>query len=80
MKEANSEYEVIIGILDNFPSHKSEVVREKAKELGIYLIYLPPYPPDLNPIEFIWKSVKRVISLKLIKRIDELKAVIKKEL
>jgi transposase len=77
VKKANSEYKAIVGILDNFPSHKSEVVKEKAKELGIYLVYLPPYSPDLNPIEFIWKSIKRVISLKLIKHVDELKAVIK---
>jgi transposase len=78
VKEVNSEYNAIVGILDNFSSHKSNTVRKRAKELGIYLLYLPPYSPDLNPIEFIWKSVKRVISLKLINHIDELKAVIKR--
>jgi transposase len=36
---------------------------DKAKELGLYLVYLPPYSPDLNPIEFIWKSIKRVLSI-----------------
>ena len=77
VKRANSGYKAIIGILDNFPPHRSEIIKERAKELGIYLVYLPPYSPDLNPIEFIWKSIKRVISLKLIKHIDELKAVIK---
>ncbi|MFQ6063540.1 MAG: transposase [Methanosarcinales archaeon] len=35
---------------------------KKAKELGIYLIFLPPYSPDLNPIEYIWKSIKRMLS------------------
>jgi putative transposase len=35
-------------------------VKERAKELGVHIVYLPPYSPDLNPIEFIWKSVKRV--------------------
>jgi len=77
-REANSKYKAIVGILDNFPSHKSEIVKKKAKELGIYLVYLPPYSPDLNPIEFIWKSIKRVISLRLIKQIDELKVVVKR--
>ena len=45
-------------IIDNFSSHKSGLVRQTAKELGIYLVYLPPYSPNLNPIEFIWKSIK----------------------
>ncbi|MCW7076570.1 MAG: transposase, partial [Candidatus Syntrophoarchaeum sp.] len=31
-------------------------------QLGIYLVYLPPYSPDLNPIEFVWKSIKRRFS------------------
>lgn len=52
----------IIMILDNFKTHKAFIVKEKAEELNIRLIYLPPYSPDLNPIEFIWKSVKRVVS------------------
>ena len=33
-----------------------------ALDLGILLVFLPPYSPDLNPIEFIWKSVKRALS------------------
>jgi putative transposase len=48
-------------MIDNFSSHKSGLVRQKAKELGIYLVYLPPYSPDLNPIESIWKSIKRAL-------------------
>ncbi len=50
-------------ILDNLPVHKSNKVKLKAFELNIQLIYLPPYSPDLNPIEFIWKSIKRIISI-----------------
>ncbi len=38
-------------VLDNFPTHKAKKVREKASELNIEFIYLPPYSPDLNPIE-----------------------------
>jgi transposase len=37
-------------------------VREEARSLGIRLLYLPLYSPDLNPIEFIWKSIKRIAS------------------
>ncbi len=52
-------------------------MKEIAKELGIYLVYLPPYSPDLNPIEFIWKSLKRVLSLVFVKAEDELKDIIR---
>jgi putative transposase len=50
-------------ILDNFRSHWANKTREKARELNISLVFLPPYSPDLNPIEFIWKSIKKHISL-----------------
>ena len=50
-------------VLDNFRSHHSKLVAETAELLDIQLIFLPPYSPDLNPIEFIWKSVKRIVSI-----------------
>jgi transposase len=42
----------------------------------IELVYLPPYSPDLNPIEFIWKSVKRVISCNFVKDLDHMRNLI----
>lgn len=77
IKVENKEYKAIVVVLDNFSSHKSKMIRDKAEKLGIYFVYLPPYSPNLNPIEFLWKSIKRVISLKLIKNINELKSTIK---
>ena len=35
--------------------------------LDIELIFLPPYSPQLNPIELIWKSIKRVVSRAFVK-------------
>ena len=46
-------------ILDNAMIHKSALVREAAEKLNIKLVFLPPYSPDLNPIEFGWKDMKR---------------------
>jgi transposase len=42
-------------IWDNAKYHKDDVVSAFAKELGIKLHYLPPYSPNLNPIERLWK-------------------------
>jgi len=38
IREENALYKAIIVVIDNFPSHRSRLVREKAKELGIYLV------------------------------------------
>ncbi len=59
-------------ILDNLPVHKSKKVKLKDLDLNIQLIYLPPYSPDLNPIEFIWKSIKRIISVTPIESTSDL--------
>ena len=45
-------------ILDNAPYNKSYLVRDLAKELGIKILYLPAYSPNLNPIERLWKFMK----------------------
>lgn len=62
IRKANESYEYIIVILDNFKTHHASEVEKIAFDLGILLVFLPPYSPDLNPIEFIWKSIKRVLS------------------
>lgn len=77
IKNANKEYEAIVIVIDNFASHKSGIVRDTAKELGIYLVYLPPYSPDINPIEYIWKSIKSVLSLKFVRTEEDLQNLIK---
>ena len=61
IRSCNPNGRVLI-ILDNFKSHHAGKVAEKAQELNIDLVFLPPYSPDLNPIELIWKSIKRVVS------------------
>lgn len=66
----------ILVILDNFRSDRANATVEFAEENGIELIYLPPYSPDLNPIEFIWKSIKRVISREFIVDLDHMRSII----
>jgi transposase len=45
-------------ILDNLPAHKQEQVRVLIEAHGCQLRYLPPYSPDLNPIEPAWSKIK----------------------
>ena len=45
-------------VMDNAAIHKVEGIREMVEECGLQLIYLPPYSPDLNPIEEAFSSIK----------------------
>lgn len=47
-----------IVILDNLSSHKSEKARAILKERGAWFLFLPPYSPDLNPIEMAFAKLK----------------------
>jgi putative transposase len=66
----------IVIILDNFRSHRAKDTLDFAQANDIELVYLPPYSPDLNPIEFIWKSVKRIISCNFVKDLGHMKNLI----
>ncbi len=48
-------------ILDNARYQKCRSVADKAAELGIELLYLPPYSPNLNLIERLWRFVKKEV-------------------
>jgi transposase len=47
-----------IVIIDNLPAHKRDEVRQIIEAAGASLIYLPPYSPDLNPIEQSFAKLK----------------------
>ena len=47
-----------IVIIDNLPAHKRDEVRQIVEAAGASLIYLPPYSPDLNPIEHSFAKLK----------------------
>lgn len=47
-----------IVVMDNLPAHKVAGIQELIEGRGAKLIYLPPYSPDLNPIEKCWSKIK----------------------
>ncbi len=47
-----------IVVLDNVGAHKPTVIRKRIEAAGAALLFLPPYSPDLNPIEECWSKLK----------------------
>ena len=50
-----------IVVLDNLAAHKGERARELVEEQGCEMLFLPPYSPDLNPIEEAFSKVKELL-------------------
>jgi transposase len=48
-----------IVVMDNLAAHKVDGVAERILQTGATLLYLPPYPPDFNPIEKCWAQLKQ---------------------
>jgi transposase len=48
-------------ILDNVAFHKSDTVKAIVKARGAWLLFLPPYSPDLNPIEMAFSKLKELL-------------------
>ena len=48
-------------VLDNLGAHRTESARRIIEDRGAHLLFLPPYSPDLNPIELAWSKVKTLV-------------------
>jgi transposase len=48
-------------VLDNLSAHKNKEIQELIESVGAELWYLPPYSPDLNPIEKMWSKIKAIL-------------------
>ncbi len=77
IRKSNPHGRILI-ILDNSRSHHAQLTIETAIKLNVNLVFLPPYSPDLNPIEFIWKSIKRELSPLFIETKTQIRKLIKK--
>lgn len=59
-------------IMDNLGSHKGKAVRKAIRDAGAHLIFLPPYSPDLNPIEMAFSKLKARLRATAARTIDDL--------
>ena len=48
-------------ILDNLSSHRRASIRTLIESAGAQLLFLPPYSPDLNPIELVFSKIKQLL-------------------
>jgi transposase len=61
-----------IVIMDNLPAHKSPVAQKAILDRGARVLFLPPYSPDLNPIEMAFSKLKAHLRARAVRTIDEL--------
>jgi transposase len=61
-----------IVIMDNLRAHKIAGVREAIEAAGAKLLFIPPYSPDLNPIELVFSKLKSLLRAKAIRTVNAL--------
>ena len=69
-----------IVVMDNLRSHHVKEVRGLLEAAGMISLYLPPYSPDLNPIEKMWSKVKAILRSWKIRSLDALPDAIRRAL
>lgn len=65
-----------IVVMDNLSSHKINGISEAIRAAGASVMYLPPYSPDLNPIELMWSKIKAILRKLKVRSKDLLDAAI----
>ena len=78
LEEIRRDHPLFYMALDNASYHKSKASREYVESTGgcVELEFLPPYTPQLNPVETVWRDLKRRLAGIFFRSLDELKAAI----
>ena len=61
-----------IVVMDNLSSHKVVGVKKAIESAGTRVLYLPPYSPDLNPIEMVFSKSKTLVRKLKLRKVSEL--------
>ena len=67
-----------IVVLDNLGAHRCAAAREAVEARGARLVFLPPYSPDLNPIERCWSKIKTALRAAKARTREALEAAIRR--
>ncbi|MEU0969197.1 transposase [Streptomyces sp. NPDC005917] len=70
----------IVLVWDNLNTHVSRTMRQIAARLWLTVYQLPPYAPELNPVEGVWSHLKRSLANLTKHRFDQLTALVKTRL
>lgn len=62
--------------MDNMRTHHAKAVQAVLTASGVKVLFLPPYSPDLNPIERLWAKMKAILRHEKIRAADELSAAV----
>lgn len=66
-----------IVIMDNLGSHKAEATKQAIAKAGARLLFLPPYSPDLNPIEQTFSKIKNALRKAIGRSVNEVEDALK---
>ena len=58
--------------MDNMRTHHANAVQAVLAASGVKVLFLPPYSPDLNPIERLWSKMKAILRHEKVRSADEL--------
>jgi len=67
-------------VLDNLSPHKASAVQAAIAAVGARVVFLPPYSPDLNPVEQLWSKVKAFLRQWKARTLEALIAAIRQAL
>jgi transposase len=65
LKKLHAKYPLLLIILDNAKWHKAKCILSHCEKTGILFEFLPPYSPELSPIEQWWKKLKHTTANRL---------------
>ena len=72
LKKQHPDKEVIV-VMDNAPSHRPRILHKIA---GLTIIYLPPYSPELNPVERFFEELRKSTANKIFKNLRDIEKTI----
>ena len=61
-----------IVVMDNMRSHHTQAIKDLLEQAGVQYLYLPPYSPDLNPIEKMWSKLKAFLRKAKVRLLEKL--------